>query len=246
MKKFAKILSLALSVIMVASCFIACSKEEPADKQNTEVKVKTTKTADVENGEVKESTKKDDAKEVEKVAEDFFETFQKGDLEGIADFFEEDSDAYDKFFGAFEVADIESFFAGAEDIGLSESDVENILSSTFEKLFSEVDYDIKDIEIDGDEGEVEYEISLPDYSKVNIKLADMKSLIIKSLVELDLNQSEIAKMPKEELIEIIMEPAMENLFDTLIDEAKDADKLEESGTLVFEKIDDEWLIVEDK
>ena len=244
MKKFAKILSLVLSVIMVASCFIACSKEEPADKQNTEVK--TSKTTDVANGEVKESTKKDDAKEVEKVAEDFFETFQKGDLEGIADFFEEDSDAYDEFFKAFEIADIESFFDGAEDIGLSESDIEDILSSAFEKLFGELDYDIKDIEVDGDEAEVEYEISLPDYSKVDIESVDMDSLMMEALEELDLSQTELAKMTEQELIEIIMEPAMEKLFDTFIDEAKDADKLEESGTLVFEKIDDEWLIVEDK
>ena len=259
MKKFTKILALVLSVLMVVSCFAACTKEEKVtDEPSTVVKepedVKNPvepveKPLKQEEPEEPKKAAKDDAAEVEEVAEDFFKTFQSGDLEALSEFFADDSGAYDELMSSFDMGDIEDMTAAIEELGLSENEVADMVGKMFGTIFGELDYEIKDVDVDGDEAEVEFEMSYPDYEAVDESALDMDSLMMEVLEDSGYTMEELSKMTKDDLKELMPEivgTVFEELIDTMVDAAKDAGLKTKKGTFTFENIDGEWLITESK
>ncbi|MBR3932714.1 MAG: nuclear transport factor 2 family protein [Clostridia bacterium] len=255
MKKFTKILALVLSVLMVVSCFAACTKEEKVtDEPSTVVKepedVKNPvepveKPLKQEEPEEPKKAAKDDAAEVEEVAEDFFKTFQSGDLEALSEFFADESGAYDELMSSFDMGDIEDMTAGAEELGLSENEVADMFGKMLGTLFGELDYEIKDVDVDGDEAEVEFEMSIPDYEAVDESALDMDSIMMEVLEDSGYTMEKLSKMTEDDLMELmpeIMGTAFEELTDVMVDAAKDAGLKTKKGTFTFENIDGEWLI----
>lgn len=252
MKKLAKLLALVLSLVMVVSCFAACSGDKKEDKPSTEVKTSKTNADEPaekpEKEPVKEEKGKSDEEEVEAFVDDFFKTFQSGDLEALADYFKESSDAYDEIMSSFNMDDITEMTSGMEELGLSEDDTADIITNVFEALFGQLEYEIGDIEVDGDKATVEYTMSIPDYSKVDQNSIDMDSLLMEILEDSGYDMEKLSTMTEDDLKDImpeIMGTVMDSFVDAMIDAAKDLDPMEESGNFELEKVDGEWLIVAD-
>ena len=245
MKKFTKLLVLVLSLVMVVSCFAACSGDKKEDTTATDVKTSKTNTEELVKEEV---VGKSDEEEVKAFVEDFFKTFQKGDLESLAGCFKESSSAYDEIMANFNMDDITEMTSGMEDLGLSESEVADMLTNMFESLFGEIEYKIGDIEVDGDKATVEYEMSYPDYNSVDQSSLDTDSIMMKALEDDGYSMDKLATMTEDDITKImpkIINSALDAMIDAMIDAAKDAGTVDENGKFELEKIDGKWFIVAD-
>lgn len=228
MKKLTKLLALILALLMAASFFVACDKDNDPDsalESDNEV------TEEEEKEEKKKEKEEEEEKEaIEKVVENYYDVFlgkikSSSDLEDALEYCIEDDDAYDNVLERIEVFE-EMIKTDSESTGVDEDMLEEFYVEFFNQCVKSGEYEINDIEIDEDEASVKISTTSTDTVEAT------KALLTKA--NLCLQECEAEGKPYEEAVKY----CTENMDEIL----EDVDTIEEDKTIILEKVDGKWLI----
>ncbi len=226
MKKPTKILALLLALFMALTVFVACDKKDDGGKEN-----KAEKTEETAKPEEKKVSAED---EVRVVVRDFCNDFNKGKMDALESYFTADADV-----AFLEDLNFAEQFEGAEALGLTEADVDEIVG----KIFAAFEFEIDKVEVSGDEATVELTMTAPE-----VDALDMSGVGEEKIVDFMESQGytleELEAMGEEESEALLME-LMPKMMKWMVEEAlKSAPTTSETQTLTLVKEGNEWLISE--
>lgn len=250
MKKIAKLLALTLSLVMVFSCLAGCSKEEVKKIVNsagqTAKKVIDTTKSDGSNdepGNIKNfKSAKDDPTQIVK---NCFSTIESGDIEASKSFFTSE-DAFNQILmSQVNMDDMMASFGDPAEFGLTEKEFEEIVNDLLAKIFSGVDFEVGDSEVDGDKATVAITMTYPDFDSIDIESLLTEDLMMQAVAATGYTTDELSEMSEEEGMEImpdLMKAMFELMGDAIVDSMNKADVLVVDGELELEYVDGEWII----
>ncbi|MBE7049484.1 MAG: hypothetical protein E7394_01790 [Ruminococcaceae bacterium] len=231
MKKITKLLALLLALLMVATAFTACKEEETKDEPS--------KTG---NSKVEKPEKNNDGSEVEEVVTAYLDAAVEFDFEEAAKYVSADSDSKE----ALENINIMEGFEGAEEFGLTEKDLKKIL----DKLSEKMTYEILEVEVDGDEAEVTVEVpnademgDITDYVDMDEEALTMK--LIEKMGYSSMEEFELAATNGEVTEQDMVSYVGEVIMDVATEAIDNMELGTQEETITLEKIDGDWLIVDD-
>lgn len=234
MKKIAKLFALLLALLMAVTSLTACKKEVVNEGE------KTSQSSENKKSDKKAEKKNNDKADVEEAVTAYLDAVFGFDFEEAAKYVPDDEK------DALESIDLTEGFEGVEEFGLTEKDVNKIL----DKLSDKLAYEILDIEVDGDEAEVTVDAStaenmgdLEDYVDFDEETAMM--MLIEKMGYSSMEDFETAAnngdVSEEDMIPYIGEVIMDIAFEAIDNMELDT----EEQTIKLEKIDGEWIIVDD-
>ena len=230
-----KKLSIILAMMLAMTTFAGCEKEDEKSETKKETKV--------EDKADKKSDKKAEEDSPESIVEAFLDDAFSQSLGDYEDYFTEDADAEDDF-DSFKDMD----FIGDDVDALTEMFGEDLGEDMIDSIYDTFEYEVEDVEVDGDEAEVTITLKSPDFENLEIDeeemMAEVMGIDLETATEDELLEwLEDNGLDENSTEEDIMEVIGEDLVDYIIDVMKDADKVEEESVFTVVKNDDgEWRI----
>lgn len=227
MKKTAKIFAVLLTVVMVFT-LVACEKGDEKAKLEEQ---KATSQPDVET-----PSPEDEEKAVRDVVEKFYDAFLEYDLNTAENCIKPGSDAEEVLEEATEVP--ETF----EQLNISKKEIMDMTKKIMRKIEDKLDYEIKEIEIDGENAEVTLETVSPVLDENHeIRKYSINQLIKEYLLEEEgYSNVDLQKISEEEAYEYVTEALEWGCLQMY----EDADTKTKEKTVELEKIDGKWNITD--
>ena len=183
--------------------------------------------------------------EVETFVNNFFKTLQSGNMTSLSYFCQPGSGAYDEFTSI--AGNMVQSIDGLKEMGLSQSDISEIMTDMYKSLFGELSYEIFNVTVNGNEATVGCRMTIPDYSSVHTDNVDMESILIKAFSDAGYPMWKLATMSEYEIMKImpkVMKSVMKSYTTSLINAAKRNGTIVEEGTIKLKKIGGQWLVVD--
>lgn len=241
MKKPTKILALLLALFMALTLFVACDKKDDEDKDSKSEKTEETaepkETKEPEEPKKTEAPKKTDEDEVREVLESFFGDFASGDWDTLEDYCVDGVDL-----SSLKGVDFAEQFEGAEEFGLTDADIDDIIGI----IFSTVEYEIDNIDVSGKTATAEVTLSIPDFDNFSMDDALTEEMMIEFMENEGYTMEELESMDAEEGEEILME-LMPKMIKWAVEESVSSiETVSQSSEFTLEKDGNDWLISDTK